>query len=479
MKINFLILFFGLVINVNAQLAHPYRVFSENGEFIIKSVPFSDQVWTEDGKTYIFQKADTTKSITTVNRYFQPDFLFLSNDGTSFCFLLNWNPHSEWKDVVFFYSKGSLVKKYQVRDFVDTTSTSRINSICYNNEDIDSLVEEDGMLVKAGFKKGTDSLSAYFNTNNAFSKNDTLYLLTNNQFVNRFNLRTGELIDRISFANYSKSKLVYPKKRVIQDYKIKIPTQFGLPKLKTGEDYCIALGKALKMVYCGGENADYERKYKHYGYEIYCGIDSLGHVVDLQIDCLDSLLRNGTERFLRNAKFEETEIPNGIERWYFGHIANFRKESKALARKERKQEIIEEKHEYQKRIVSDSIDGVYIPKDINDCFTQLNIILDPIDLKEFKNLPEDEVSGQSHFGIGLWIRNNWNLWGGSRLSFYFNSLGIKHPDDMSGIVLNSYHRFLNNRDIDLNGQISHYQQYWKNQKNTKVIKFKPPKVTEE
>jgi hypothetical protein len=448
----------------NAQFAHPYKVFSENGEYFIKSIPFSDQVWTEDGKTVICKANDTTQVITTIDRYFRPDFLFLSNDGKSFCFLLNRfdSGNDLTKDVIYFYSNGALVKKYKGNEFVDTTLNSRISSLCYNNDAIDSFVVSKGYLVKTGFKKGTDSLSAYFNTNSSFLKNDTLYLLTHNRFVNIFDLRTGVLLDKISFNDYSKGKLIYPIKRIIQNYNIKIPTQFGLPKLADGQDYCVALAKTMKMVYCHGENADYEKKYKKYRFDIYCGIDSLGNCVDLQMDCKDSLLRKEAEDFIKNAKFDKAEIPGGIERWYFRHGAGFRKESKDLAIEERKLEIIEEELQYKKRIVADSIDGIYIPMDINDCFRQLNTMLKPIDINEFKNLPKDKAMAGAHFGLGMWLRNNWGLWVGSRLSVYFNNMGIKHPDDMSGIILTSYHRFLNDRDIDLDSQVLHYKDYWKN-----------------
>jgi hypothetical protein len=40
-------------------------------------------------------------------------------------------------------------------------------------------------------------------------------------------------------------------------------------------------------------------------------------------------------------------------------------------------------------------------------------------------------------------------------------MGIYHPDDMSGIILTSYHRYLNGQDIALEAQIKSYQDYWK------------------
>ena len=77
---------------------------------------------------------------------------------------------------------------------------------------------------------------------------------------------------------------------------------------------------------------------------------------------------------------------------------------------------------------------------------------------------EKEFTTDSHFGLGLWIRNNWGLWKGSRLSNFFIANGIFHPDDMSGIILTSYHRKLNGIEIQLEKQIKYYQEYWDKQK---------------
>lgn len=110
---------------------------------------------------------------------------------------------------------------------------------------------------------------------------------------------------------------------------------------------------------------------------------------------------------------------------------------------------------------ADSINGVYIPKNLDDCFSQLNSFWNDSIQQSIKTISEDSFVAESHFGIGLWIRNNWGLWGSSRLSAYFSQLEIFHPDDMSGIILRSYHRKLNNKDIKLEEQIAHYHEYWK------------------
>jgi hypothetical protein len=57
-----------------------------------------------------------------------------------------------------------------------------------------------------------------------------------------------------------------------------------------------------------------------------------------------------------------------------------------------------------------------------------------------------------HFSLGMWMRNNWGLWHGSRLSEYFNEHGVHHPDDMSGIILSSYWNSLHNLPMEFEKQ---------------------------
>lgn len=103
---------------------------------------------------------------------------------------------------------------------------------------------------------------------------------------------------------------------------------------------------------------------------------------------------------------------------------------------------------------------VYIPKDLDDCFVELRRILPEKTVEQMKNGPEKDMVGYHH-GLGRWLRNNWGLWKGSRLSKWFNDKGIQHPDDMSGIILDSFWRHLNGQPIKLDEQIKHYQDYWK------------------
>lgn len=103
-----------------------------------------------------------------------------------------------------------------------------------------------------------------------------------------------------------------------------------------------------------------------------------------------------------------------------------------------------------------------IPKTLEECYLELDKIND---VDEWLKLPEQSAIAQAHHGLGKWIRNNWGLWTGENdLCKWFNSNEIKHPDDMSSIILKSYHRYKNNIDVKLEEQFEHYIMYWLSEK---------------
>lgn len=109
------------------------------------------------------------------------------------------------------------------------------------------------------------------------------------------------------------------------------------------------------------------------------------------------------------------------------------------------------------KYTADTINGVYIPKDLEDCFKQIDSFWNDSTKTQVKQHTEKEFCAEAHHGFGAWMRGNWCLETGSRLSKYFNEMGIYHPDDMSGIILHCYYRRLTGKDIDLKERIKHYQ----------------------
>ncbi len=99
------------------------------------------------------------------------------------------------------------------------------------------------------------------------------------------------------------------------------------------------------------------------------------------------------------------------------------------------------------------------PVDLASAIARLDALLSPEDIETLRGGTEEDMA-RYHHGLGTSLRNGWGLWGGSPLAVWFNDRGIHHPDDMSGIILTSYWRHLNDIPIDLESQIRPYQRYW-------------------
>jgi len=83
------------------------------------------------------------------------------------------------------------------------------------------------------------------------------------------------------------------------------------------------------------------------------------------------------------------------------------------------------------------------------------------------HLPDDtkatlkaDGAAMFHFGLGMWIRNNWGLWAGGPLGESMAKQGFMHPDDMSGAILTAYAARLRGEEYDLEGDIKRYAEYW-------------------
>ncbi|MCH2043788.1 MAG: GTP cyclohydrolase [Saprospiraceae bacterium] len=115
---------------------------------------------------------------------------------------------------------------------------------------------------------------------------------------------------------------------------------------------------------------------------------------------------------------------------------------------------------YNWRIHQSRLDGRYIPKDLNDCFRELDKLMDEDTQAEFMAFSDEEVDSKTHRTLGKWIEVNWSLVEGSRLSSYFNKMRVPHYDYMIGIIIQSYHRKLHGRDIKLKEQVLRFRAIW-------------------
>lgn len=87
---------------------------------------------------------------------------------------------------------------------------------------------------------------------------------------------------------------------------------------------------------------------------------------------------------------------------------------------------------YHYRFKKDEI--IRIPENLKQCHQFIDTLL-----KVKEHGTHSNSAAEMHFGLGMWIRNNWGLWSGkSNLSKNLRLLGIEHPDNMSGFILDTY-----------------------------------------
>lgn len=127
----------------------------------------------------------------------------------------------------------------------------------------------------------------------------------------------------------------------------------------------------------------------------------------------------------------------------------------AYGQQDRKDEIYEPEP-YDVRIKKSYINGVYIPKDLNDAIRELDAKMSPEAVKAFQKYSESEAERKAFFSFGRWMMVNWGLEEGSRLSHYFKTQKLGFVEDMVRVLMVSYHRHLNDKPVEAEALMNKY-----------------------
>ncbi len=115
------------------------------------------------------------------------------------------------------------------------------------------------------------------------------------------------------------------------------------------------------------------------------------------------------------------------------------------------------KESFERRTRQQKIGQHYIPSDLNDAMKTLDGIV-PEDSKEnYVSQSEDFVVERLFFSFGRWLAINWGLYDGSRFSLYLQKLGVDQPDGQKELIMRAYHRYLNNKDLDVRDLVTRYK----------------------
>lgn len=155
------------------------------------------------------------------------------------------------------------------------------------------------------------------------------------------------------------------------------------------------------------------------------GVDRWSHVLHITLDAL--------KRDLQGLSFHNEDLVN-----HYKHLTS----------RKRFQE--------ENPTIQDTLNGIFIPQNIKECILQLHLLIPFTELEEIKSMDESAFAAKTHLTVGMWIRNNWGLWKGSRLSIYFNENGVYEPDSMSWIIFLSFHRHLKSKYLGTKELFEYY-----------------------
>lgn len=422
-----------------------YTVYSQNDKFILQTIPFDNYEETPTGKTIVFNSDSTM--LYEIPRHFEVSSnrkeIFLSNDGKTIAYVINCE--FEWDSVQYknveIFKNGVLTKQYQLTDLINCDSDNGKCCLFYR-EAIDTITWEGGRR-KIHYKEDATDFEKGLTEKATFLNNDTLYIFARTGKLIKIDLNTVEL-NISSYTNVNEEWFSQIKPFEVKFKKYNLPSN-SFPNLSNGKSFENMLAKYLDMAVFP-EYKKTSNKYKRYFSSIEILVDTKGNATLDRMSCSRcEIPKNKVKSFLESHKFEANLIPEEIEMWKFCGNLMFMNKSKKEAKKEKLQEIQESREAYRKRIIADTINGLYIPQNLEECFMELNKILKPKDIETIKNLKDRNETILYHGGLGKWLRNNWGLWGGSRLQQYLIKKGIKHPDEMSAAILEYYYDWLNER----------------------------------
>lgn len=101
--------------------------------------------------------------------------------------------------------------------------------------------------------------------------------------------------------------------------------------------------------------------------------------------------------------------------------------------------------------LKDTIDGVYIPKDLMDCYALLNKSLE--DSIKVKIKSSNSIT-QFHYLLGIMFKDDRLFWNCSRLIKYFKDNGVRDSEFIPEIILLGYQHYLNDSIYEIEDLIA-------------------------
>lgn len=420
-----------------------YKLYSQNKAYYLQSIPYDYAYNTLYGITHVF-KTGESKPLYSINRYFEyyyfPNLVHLSNDGQSLVYINNFFHHDEVDkyNTITFYHRGELSKTHKMVDLNGCNDDLQDCKLLYTNPqayDEEATKYQDYQRILK-FHRSAPSIERFAVEFNALSHEDTLYLIDQSKTVITLDLNSGVLLKKSPLdSSFSKLK---PLARInyTEPLPVVTPSEFEMPVLSRGQKLSEALEVYLDMKETN--IPDHEFRWYSIHYAVYQSTDGKMQIEKLEAN--DELLERKLEVFLTTLTYNSDHIPEELGGWRFTGTLAFRHKSDSIARWEKEQQRIKWAKEVKKLLVADSIDGFYIPRNLEESIHELDKILKP----KFKELVKSK--GFLPTSLARNFRNRWQLWGNSRLKQYFLDRQPHYeymPETIWSIIIWNYRDWLN------------------------------------
>lgn len=429
-------------------------VYSQNEKYYLKTIPYDNLSPSLLGKTYVYQTGNSLplyeldRAFDTING--KSNKLILSNNGEVIFYVIDFYPDDEKDGLksVNIYKKGKFLKGFTTSEITGCDLKKERCEIGLANvwDLYDEVKSKVGTInYRRVFKDGVSEQDKFLADFAIFNVDDIVYLTDSKKQTHLFDLKEGDFIKSVSFNEIYQQIKANGKFNKVKTEWLESPYNYEFPKMASGLDTAQRLASYLGMKTAESYGKDYDL-YRIYRFKISGMIFRDGSFTIENLEISEDLPKDKIKSFFETNKFNSSKLPTDFEKYYVEEHFFFRNKNDKLARQEKTQQDRERREIIKKRLVAEKLNDIYIPKDLGDCFAELDRMLSEIDKKEFKSAKtKNDLLGNYHMGLGMWMRNNWGLWGGSRLQKYFTDRKIGHPDDMSSVVLFFYHDWLNGK----------------------------------
>ncbi|RXM52371.1 DUF6794 domain-containing protein [Chryseobacterium sp. CH25] len=431
---------------------------SPNSKFNLKSISYDETFPTLRGESIItynheYESLGVRKTYYKINRSFDlyndyPFFLAISNDGRKIVYIKNrtYFKDEEHKNVTY-YLDGNLVQSYDTDEFINCNKDKEKCEMFYENTNSILDYRKSTSTVKV-YKDNISDKERFLNRNFVFNKNDTIYIVDSRKMVTLFDLNTNRILKtKIDFDSlYPKVKNIESIKSQISYYKYPYKYINDIQNNVSNEKLSETISKFSGLKFISIDDATYP-KYKLNEVQITGYLNRNGKF-EIEIFKADEAFNyKKIKDYLETTIFMTDFIPKEVDRIYLGHFfGGYRSFDDKIAEIETIKEKNRQKEEFKKRLTLEKINDIYIPKNLYECMRELDKTLNFESKKKLKEA-ENSFEYSSHLGgLGMWIRNNWGINGGSRLLKYFNDRGVGKEiygnETISGLIIEEYIKWL-------------------------------------